>query len=308
MSKKCLAFTLVELLVVIAIIGILVALLLPAIQAARESARRTTCTNNMKQIGIAVLNYEDSNNHLPPGAVWRSDNGVRRGSVFVYLLPYLEQGVLYDAINLKSMNIDNQKFAGTSELIAGSEIDTLLCPSDSPPTEDARPGRAKHNYAASRGPTEVYFNSECMCNHPWQDNAIAPIDHPRNFAGPFTRIGKTARLAQVVDGTSNTIFFGEVRPACSQHAENGWLATNNGSGYCTTLIPINYDTCDPNADDPCHRPCNWNAEVGFKSLHPGGSNFLLGDGSVHFVTEDIDYNSYQAAGGKDEGAIIQDPI
>ena len=114
-----------------------------------------------------------------------------------------------------------------------------------------------------------------------------------------------ARLADVAHGLSSTIFFGEVRPRCSEHARNGWATSNNGNGYCTTLIPINYDTCNDNATDPCRRPCNWNTEVGFKSAHVGGSQFLLGDGSVHFVSENIDHLTYQALGGKQDGKVAQ---
>ena len=90
----------------------------------------------------------------------------------------------------------------------------------------------------------------------------------------------------------------------SAAARNGWATTNNGSGYCTTLIPLNFDTCDPAAVDPCRRSCNWNTEVGFRSAHPGGGQFLLGDGSVRFIAETIDYLSYQAVGGKSDGSPV----
>ena len=133
---------------------------------------------------------------------------------------------------------------------------------------------------------------------------MAPLDSPGNFAGPFTRIGTAAGLQQVSDGLSKTIFFGEVRPACSEHASNGWATSNNGNGYCTTLIPINFDTCNEDAADPCQRPCNWNTEVGFKSAHPGGAQFLLGDGSIRFLPEDIDHQAYQYLGAKNDGQPI----
>src|SRR5687767_10434986 len=129
-----LGFTLVELLVVIAIIGVLVALLLPAVQAARESARRMQCANNLKQIGLALVNYHDTNKWFPPGAVWRSstagDND-NRGSFFVRILPFVEQQSLYNLFDFNK-NTDDQRLtsASTSELLRGQVIASYICPSD----------------------------------------------------------------------------------------------------------------------------------------------------------------------------------
>lgn len=294
-------FTLIELLVVIAIIAVLVALVLPAVQQAREAARRTQCKNNLKQIGLAIHNFEEMHNKLPPGADFRPASGIRRGSIFIYLLPMLEQSALYGAYDLSQMNIDNTVFP-SGELVAGTVIPSLTCPSDSHPSHYS--DRAAHNYAASRGPTEVWDNATCSCSHPWSALQMAPIDDPWQFAGPFTRVGTPAGFRDIVDGLSNTIFVGEVRPSCSEHAQNGWAGSNNGNGYCTTLIPINYDSCDPDHPDACHRPCNWNTEVGFKSSHVGGTQCLLGDGSVRFLSEKIDHQLYQYLGAKNDGQVI----
>ncbi|MGE0759398.1 MAG: DUF1559 domain-containing protein, partial [Pirellulaceae bacterium] len=133
----------------------------------------------------------------------------------------------------------------------------------------------------------------------------APHDAPPDIAGPFTRMGTRIKLADVTDGLSNTIFFGEVRPRCSEHARNGWSTSNNGNGYCTTLIPINFDSCNDSSTDPCQRSCNWNTEVGFKSAHAGGANYLLGDGSVRFIAQTLDHGVYQALGGKQDGAVTR---
>jgi len=292
------AFTLVELLVVIAVIGILIALLLPAVQAAREAARRMGCSNNLRQIGLALYHYELVYKKLPPGAIWKP-NGEAKGSVHIRLLPFLEQQSLHDQFDFNQPVIDGSTFPGTNRLIGSTVLSVLVCTSD--PGPSAYFGLAKHNYAASRGPTAVFDNPNCSCNHPWRSFAQAPLDSPFDFAGPFTRVGTAVRLAEVRDGLSNTIFFGEVRPACSEHARNGWAQTNNGNGYCTTLIPLNFDTCSEDAPDPCRRFCNWNTEVGFRSAHPGGAQFLLGDGSVRFIAETIDYATYQAFGGKSNG-------
>ena len=294
-------FTLVELLVVIAIIGVLLGLLLPAVQAAREAARRAHCSNNLKQIGLAVHAYVDVNRKLPAGGIW-SPSGLGKGSILVHLLPFVEEKTIFDAFDFKIANTDGSFFPGTATLIGSATISTYVCPSDDSNALVA--GLAKHNYAASRGPTEVYDNPSCSCTHPWQALAMAPLDNPAKFSGPFTRVGTAAGLQQVTDGLSKTIFFGEVRPNCSEHARNGWAASNNGNGYCTTLIPINFDSCDDSAPDPCNRPCNWNTEVGFKSLHPGGAQFLLGDGSVRFLPENIDHQAYQYLGNKSDGQAV----
>jgi prepilin-type N-terminal cleavage/methylation domain-containing protein len=283
-SRRC-AFTLVELLVVIAIIGILIALLLPAIQAAREAARRSSCGNNLRQIGVALHSYENAHKHLPPGAVWINGT-INRGPALVHILPYIEEKSLYSAFDFHSLNTDGAVLPGSTIQAVSQLVSTYLCPSDS--HEASYDGHVPHNYAASRGPTAVYDNPACSCNHAWQSFATAPLDDPKNFAGPFSRVGDPVRLRQITDGLSKTIFFGEVRPSCSEHARNGWATTNNGNGYCTTIIPINYNSCQDNSPDPCHQSCNWNTEVGFKSAHPGGALFLLGDASVRFIPETID--------------------
>jgi prepilin-type processing-associated H-X9-DG protein len=294
---------LVELLVVIAIIGILIGLLLPAVQAARESSRRAHCSNNLKQIGLGLHNYEVSNKHYPPGAVWSSSPVIEKGSILVYLLPYMVQDQTYEAIDFSQASIDNSVFPGTTTKIASLRISAYICPSDA--QDQLYWGTGPHNYAASRGPTDVYDNPACSCTHPWQSLSQAPLDDTHRFAGPFTRVGTKTRPSDIRDGLSSTIFFGEVRPACSEHARNGWLNSNNGNGYCTTLIPINHDTCNDQAPNMCNRSCNWNAEVGFKSLHPGGAQFLLGDGSVRMLKDQIAHQTtYQYLGGKSDGQAV----
>lgn len=298
------AFTLVELLVVIAVIGILVALLLPAVQAAREAGRRVKCTNNLKQIGIALANYEDTFKRLPPGAIWDPSNNINRGSALVHILPFVEQIQLFQAFDFNALDTDDEVMPGTGVLIASNLVSVYHCPSDDGPLYYWG-NIAVHTYAASRGPTDVYNNVNCSCPNPWQSLSMAPLDDPVTFAGPFTRVGSTIRSSDVRDGLSNTIFFGEVRPRCSQHAQNGWAHTNDGNGYCTTLVPINYDTCQPSTANPCNQSCNWTTEVGFKSAHPNGAQFLLGDGSARFINETIDHAIvYQSLGAKDDGRAV----
>ena len=323
-SKKCRpgiahradrpAFTLVELLVVIAIIGILIALLLPAVQAAREAARRAQCSNNLKQIGLAVLNYESAMKILPPGAFWACRDGTRKGSILVHILPFIEQQSLHDAFDFNAAIIDGQTFGDTGEEIGSTIVPPYVCPSDnhkgvidteSHSSFDPARHVALHNYTASRGPNQLANNGSCPCSNNWNSFASASgiYEDYDNFAGPFTRRCTCIRLSAVTDGLSNTIFFGEVRPMCSWHNDNGWATSNNGNGYSSTVIPINYDSCtrDTSTSDNCRRYCNWNTEAGFRSAHPGGAQFLFGDGSVHFLPETIDHQAYQDLGGKDEG-------
>jgi prepilin-type N-terminal cleavage/methylation domain-containing protein/prepilin-type processing-associated H-X9-DG protein len=315
-------FTLVELLVVIAIIGILIALLLPAVQAAREAARRMSCSNHLKQIGLAVLNYEDSHKTLPPGAFWRTlDTGVNKGSIFVHLLPYLEQTELYDVFNFDAPNIDVQVYSlvgATGKVIGSNVIPTYQCPSDNhkgTATIAGDPGDGipaaevgLHNYSASRGSSGMSNNSACSCSHPFSAYAEKAYRDSENgtFSGPFTRRGICVKLGDIADGLSKTIFFGEVRPLCSWHSGNGWAISNNGNGYCSTIIPINYDTCHAPTElvNGCNKTCNWNTETGFRSAHPAGAQFLFGDGSVHLLPEDIDYMTYQRLGGKADGQPV----
>jgi prepilin-type processing-associated H-X9-DG protein len=305
--------TLIELLLVIAIIGTLIALLLPAVQAAREAARRMECANNLKQIGVAVQNYESDRKHYPPGARWErwAPEGKRRhhGSALVHMLPYIEQQALYDAFDFKKLSIDGALFPGTNQPIGEEIVPTYICPSDGHNGRHEHPRTGQlvgvHNYAASNGPTEVYDNPACSCGQygvDWDKYKMAPIDDPKNYAGAFSRLySVNTRPKHITDGLSKTIFFGELRVPCSNHARAGWAQTNNGNGYAATLIPINYDTCNDAAPDPCNRPCNWNMEVGFKSAHPGGAQFLFGDGSIHFIRESINHQLYQYLGAKADG-------
>jgi prepilin-type N-terminal cleavage/methylation domain-containing protein/prepilin-type processing-associated H-X9-DG protein len=311
MARDQKAFTLVELLVVIAIIGILIALLLPAVQSAREAARRITCANNLKQLGVAMASYESARGLLPPGGLWRepppSNLLIRKGSIFIHLAPYMEYQYLYDAIDF---NYPIDKATSTSgKRIAAQVIPTLVCPSDDhPPTILTSPYGttvdemevALHNYSASRGPCAL---CPCSCVHPFDSYAMANYDECEStgFVGPFTRRCICMKLSEVTDGLSRTIFIGEIRPLCSWHGDNGWATSNNGSGYTSTIIPINYDSCDENSTDPCRRPDNWNTGDGFKSSHPGGAQFVYGDGSVHMLQESIDHQLYQYLGAIADG-------
>ncbi len=307
-------FTLVELLVVIAIIGILIALLLPAIQAAREAARRTQCINNLRQLGLAIQNYNDNYRILPAGAYWTNAAGITesRGSIMIRLLPYIEEKTLFEAFELGRDNValspatQEQVQPGTTKKLSSNVIPMFLCPSDTHERVNAN-GYALQNYAASSGPTADVTSSNCSCSQSFNSFATHPYSKANNFAGPFHRRADPIKLRRVIDGLAKTIFMGEVRPDCSTHANAGWAASNNGQGLTATIIPINFDSCDSAAADGCNRPCNWRTELGFKSSHTGGAFFLLGDVSVHFLSETIDHPTYQLLGGRADGKPVSLP-
>jgi prepilin-type N-terminal cleavage/methylation domain-containing protein/prepilin-type processing-associated H-X9-DG protein len=309
-------FTLVELLVVITIIGILIALLLPAVQAAREAARLSQCTNNLKQIGLAVLSYEQVHGLLPAGSYWlQSDwNWVKYGgptnggTILIRLLPYIEQQALYDQFDFKKV-VDGQTVKSTTRYIGATIVPTYLCPSDPSSLDLNVSGLAMHNYIASAGPITLVDNASCACasSGNWNQYAMAQSCPLGTGPGVFSANSVNCSVAEIRDGLSNTILFGESRPACSTEGSSGWAWSNNGEGVGATTYPINYNTCEKDSPDPCHRPDNWTLQYGFKSLHPGGAAFLFGDGSVHFLTENIDHQNYQYLGAKADGHAAQVP-
>ena len=307
--RRIQGFTLVELLVVIAIIGILIALLLPAVQAAREAARRMQCSSNMKQIGVGLHTYHDTYNKCPPGATFRPLKAYQ-GSILIRLLPFIEQQALYERFDFTKLssgipNTDVQAEANDMQL-AKVIVATYVCPSDPAGGKSSSTGKGLSNYAASQGPTPFYGNSSCWCESNWNQYTPAPSEYESSsvFHGPFTRFPTPTKFSDCSDGLSNTIYFGEVLPACSQHLSQGWALTNNGQGFIVTQVPINYDTCQENSSDPCTRNCNWTTSKGFKSSHPGGATFLFGDGSVHFLDEAIDHVNYQRLGHMTDGEVV----
>jgi len=317
MLRRLRGFTLVELLVVIAIIGILVALLLPAIQAAREAARRTECNNNLKQWGVALHNYHDTVKRFPPGAVFYGDPN-NRGSIHVRLLPYMEQSAVYDLFDFNT-STDNARIPalpdGNTRLLAVT-IPAHLCPSDGSTMTKlgSVPDQVQvSNYYPSSGPTADISNSpSCSCSeHALWQSYSSPGTSVGRPAGPFSRQGWNycCPMADVTDGLSNTIFVGEVRGDCSNHVRVGW--SNSNKWGCFTQIPINYDSCAADltaaGGNGCKARCNWNTEVGFKSRHPGGAQFVFGDGSVHFLSESIDHWTYQYLGDKQDGRAATIP-
>ncbi len=311
-------FTLIELLVVIAIIAILIALLLPAVQQAREAARRTQCKNNLKQIGIALHNYHDTYSKFPPGGFWNNVNSgqqYQQGSLLTHLLPYVEQANMFQQI---PFNAPPGRDINTATLPDGRlmrtvfTVPTYRCPSDTV-TIGFNGISTIQNYAGSKGASNA---GSPAAGHTTGGATACPdaflsfakgTGYGNGVSGPFYRNNRCDSIADCRDGLSNTIYVGEVRPECSNHMRQGWLASNNGQGMASTLYPINLDTCSEVPSTGCRWVNNWTNEFGFRSRHVGGAQFLLGDGAVRFFSENIDHETYNRIGAKADGLTATVP-
>ncbi|ADV61544.1 hypothetical protein Isop_0955 [Isosphaera pallida ATCC 43644] len=356
-------FTLIELLVVIAIIAVLIALLLPAVQSAREAARRAQCVNNLKQIGLALMNYESANGVFPPGGVADESKagiwgGVGANNVLSWralILPQMEATAVYNAINFSqpmSSNAPDPRAQWTAYMTVNS---TWLCPSDDNPggispgframgglngnfPNGTSPNNPITNAPETRVPVSNYAGSFgdnyaigglTPPGGPWETpiNTVLPPGVPRSghagFWGTNFNENLSARgpgvlrgyfsyriagiapvtIASVTDGTSNTIMAGETLPA--QVADNNFW-NHNGCTFGTT-IPINWQTRQAPAiqfGSPVWTSRFSYASKGAKSNHPGGANFLFGDGSVKFLKNTINPIAYNALGSRNGGEVV----
>ena len=269
-------FTLVELLVVIAIIGILVALLLPAVQVAREAARRCSCRNGMRQIGWATLNFHDVNRHLPPPKVGNTPFS-NQGSTFVLLLPYLEEGSLYDTYDF-SKDINDP----VNQPVTTGVITTYLCPSMALPLLGASGGGATY------GPGSYLISTR---------TSYFPLAKYNGAFEAVTGSPYQLGLKHITDGTSKTIFAGEINYAFEEKepmpsvdeptikgqgggfawAQGYWIL---GTGHMSSEVPQLFNNSKDFLNPYSSRT--------FRSDHPSGVYFVFLDGSVRQITDDSD--------------------
>ena len=325
------AFTLVELLVVIAIIGILVGLLLPAVQAAREAARRMQCSNNLKQMGLAIHNFESTYRYMPasekdiPAATYPTPaNPYGQRATFgtlAYLLPYLEQSNISNLFDFKRSYIDPanmQPPRGTASPIATSTVKAFICPSVAgDPPSDYGPYFAANGLgsAAYILPRSDYIPLKGIHGASLGLCAGMPNANTRNgMLGTTNAETKpTIKFGEVTDGLSNTILFGEMagkqfkffkgkRPAGSTLADGG-LTLNSFYGDSNLAREIrSYAGTD--ITNPGLIGCstiNIYNENGLYSFHPGGIQVAMGDGSVTFVSQGIQALVYAARITRDGG-------
>jgi prepilin-type N-terminal cleavage/methylation domain-containing protein/prepilin-type processing-associated H-X9-DG protein len=320
-------FTLIELLVVIAIIAVLIALLLPAVQAAREAARRSQCTNNLKQMGLGMHNYHDATGGFPPAKIFSGSCTGKNGGTgqvlnttgFALILPFLEQTTMSNAYNYSQPSSNSAWYPGGSTLlvgsafvnttVVGSRLSVFLCPSDDtpPPAIDydvngtspySRQKAQRSNYLLCTG---IYTEYDCIVNGP--PNAL--------YQGMFFNDISTT-MADIKDGTSNTAMIGESRQINIYDVFGPyWGSGTHTSTHGRTLPPSNASARFwlPNASwgnndgvgtNPRNLPYAWV----MSSQHPGGINVAFADGSVRFVKNTISTTTWWALNTIKNGEVV----
>jgi prepilin-type N-terminal cleavage/methylation domain-containing protein len=317
-------FTLIELLVVISIIAVLIALLLPAVQAARGAARRAQCSNNMKQLGIAMHTYHDVVGSFPT-SFWRqtqnpnnqgtariASDGVNRNSWCAMILPYIEQTNLYNAMNF-SLGVATRQ----NDTVAMTPINVFMCPTDPSPSisglEKVDQGVGPNNDSGPKLCCVGNFGDNHNDDPNWWRFQSLPTARDNGFGeantgstattqtGIMCRSGGTTSIRDVTDGTANTFAVGETLfDSC-----DWWTWPNPNGTTCGTSCPINFKVPkhnkDSNAKDDSR---NWRPGFGFRSQHSGIVQFLFCDGRVTAIKESIDRNTFRALSTRAMGEII----
>jgi prepilin-type N-terminal cleavage/methylation domain-containing protein/prepilin-type processing-associated H-X9-DG protein len=306
------AFTLVELLVVIAIVGVLIALLLPAVQAAREAARRITCQNHLKQIGLALQNYHAAKRVFPPGAIWGPGGyyeGSRAGN-WLFLFPFIEEGAIYDRINWGG---------GTILMITNGELaeqasPVFRCPSgnflDHGPPQWSAVNSALTNYQPLFGETQLDGLTA-------YDATAPPLDMKRLAV---FHVNRCISIAKITDGTSKTMAVSEYLNG-PQNKKRGLLWGDFSAAYngLYTHTTPNSTIKDRTYGDVCgdlpmeNLPCeaindndHLDKYAAARSQHAGGVNVLFCDGSVRFVDSMVDLSLWQNLGFIADGSVVTD--
>lgn len=307
------AFTLIELLVVIAIIAVLVALLLPAVQQAREAARRSQCKNNLKQFGLALANYHDASTMYALGGSGGCCATPPNLGFIPRLFPYLDQGPIYNQLNMRAGDATSQTLSN-GQPARMSILPIAVCPSDSRLLSNPLGGYGQTSYDGSLG-SQGNASIDSNCN-PYQQFALKlnpnngdTLD-PNQISGMGSRDGPSIRVKDVSDGTSNTIHMGEILPSCNDHSWGGFWPVNGISFHSSTIVPINdFTTCSWATPIQIRVPActnwqDWNISWGFRSVHPGGAHFLFVDGSVRFLSQNLNHQTYQYLGGRSDGNVV----
>jgi len=322
-------FTLIELLVVIAIIAVLVALLLPAVQQAREAARRSSCKNNLKQIGLAIHNYHDTFQVFPTNYGFGAPYGephTQSRSWITFILPYIDQAPLYNQIDMNvglgddpraPLPYTNTPASPSNLAIAQTVLTTFRCPSSGGDAKQQNRANinggiflAVNNYKACAGANWAWGPFATSNASGWNSTRWGVsnngLDRGNGMIMRGSGFGYSTSMAQVKDGTSNSFAVGEAVPRWSNHT---WWWHFNGV-VATTAVPLNQPAlCGAGAGlgkaqalAACHT--DWPNNYSFTSEHVGGGQFLMADGAVRFVSENIDLDTYRGLGTIDGGETI----